>query len=164
MDILLGYPILVKYGIEILPRLDMLTLDSFAGFKPSPPQKARDPASTASVSKIGEQAIVVPDGGALDKAVQRQRKRKGNEVEPTCNPIFPPKGAKNQQRAQYQTNPLPPNSGTPASQRVEKAKLLPTKYMCQPRIKRSPQGDVSVRLNPPCSMEPPRPKPTHPTS
>ena len=65
----MGYPILVKYGIAILPRLDMLTLDSFAGSKPTPPQKAPDPASTVPVSKIGEEAIVVPDSGALDKAV-----------------------------------------------------------------------------------------------
>ena len=78
----MGYPILVKYGIAILPRLDMLTLDSFAGSKPTPPQKARDPASTVPVSKIGEEAIVVPDSEVLDKAVQRERKRKGNKVEP----------------------------------------------------------------------------------
>ena len=101
----------------------------------------------------------MPDSGALDKAVQRQRKRKGNKVEPTCNPIFPPAGPKNRQSAQYQANPLPQTSGTPASQRVEKAKLLPTKYMVSTRDQTPPQRDVSVRLNPPCSMEPPRPKP-----
>lgn len=44
VDILLGYPILVKYGIAILPRLDMLTLDSFAGSKPTPPPKGTRPS------------------------------------------------------------------------------------------------------------------------
>ena len=149
VDILLGYPILVKYGIAILPRLDMLTLDSFAGSRPTPPQKARDPASTVPVSKIGEEAIVVPDSGALDKAVQRQRKRKGNKVEPTCNPIFPPAGPKNRQSAQYQTNPLPQNSGTPASQRVEKAKLLPTKYMMSTREQTPPPERLFGKVKPP---------------
>ena len=49
VDILLGYPILVKYGIEILPRLDMLTLDSFAG-QNLPPPKRRETQPPQSLS------------------------------------------------------------------------------------------------------------------
>ena len=52
IDILLGYPVLSQYGIAILPRLDCLSLDTFAGTGPT-----KRPASVGGPASLGAAVV-----------------------------------------------------------------------------------------------------------
>ena len=94
LDILLGYPILVRYGIAILPRFDCLALDRQQhGSGLLPPPKTRSPAAVEQISQTWNEPVVVPDSEALDQAVRRhkdEKGKKGRPTAPTCSPTAPP--------------------------------------------------------------------------
>ena len=92
VDIIVGYPVLVRYGIAILPRLDCLALDN--------PHNCRITVRPAGITnfqtaQVCEVPVIVPSSSSLRQSVRRHEDRQRDQtrlapVTATPKPLPPP--------------------------------------------------------------------------
>lgn len=140
VDIIVGYPVLVRYGIAILPRLDCLALDN--------PHNCRITVRPAGITnfqtaQVCEVPVIVPSSSSLRQSVRRHedRQREQTRLAPvTATPKTLP----------------PPPPPTPPSQGY---KSTPEKSTLPPRRKEG-RGTRKRAPPPACQTQDPPPPPT----
>ena len=140
VDIIVGYPVLVRYGIAILPRLDCLALDN--------PHNCRitvRPAGCTNfqTAQVCEVPVIVPSSSSLRQSVRRHEDRQRGQTR--LAPVT----------ATPKTLPPPPPP-TPPSQGY---KSTPEKSTLPPRRKEG-RGTRKRAPPPACQTQDPPPPPT----